>query len=196
MIAIILAAGLGTRLAPLTHYRPKPLINFQGQALISHHILNLLNIGIKEIHINTSHADLFEKYIKEAHPHAPIIITQEPYLQPYGTLEGLIHIKEKHQLTGPLLVISADVFTPLSPEMLLTPKNDGHLFLINGPHSDFNIQKNRIINGSFTYSNIGVFQSESLKASKNFKSHILENHFTGSILNQTWLNVGDFKTLI
>lgn len=195
MIAIILAAGLGTRLAPLTGFRPKPLINFQGKALISYHIDNLKRLNIQHIHINTSHGHLFQQFIEAAHPCSPITITHEPYLKPLGTLEGLINIKNKHQLSGPLLVISADIFTQIHASMLITPSSDGHLFLIHGPSHDFSIENNRLSSGSLTYSNIGIFQAESLCPSQSFKSFILTHHFTASILDQHWLNVGDFKTL-
>ena len=195
MIAVLLAAGLGTRLNPLTHYRPKPLINFQGKALISHHIENLMHLGIDHIHINTSHGVMMEEYVQKAHPAAPINITHEPYLQPLGPLQGLVNIKDTHQLTGPLLVISADIFTSLLPCMLNAPQTDGHLFLTSGPSQDFDLYQNRVIKGSLTYSNIGIFQANALQCASSLKSHILSHHFTGSILQQPWLNVGDFKTL-
>jgi MurNAc alpha-1-phosphate uridylyltransferase len=54
MKAMILAAGLGTRLRPLTLTTPKPLIPVNGRPLIEHHILALAQAGVKDILINVS----------------------------------------------------------------------------------------------------------------------------------------------
>jgi MurNAc alpha-1-phosphate uridylyltransferase len=54
MKAMILAAGRGERLRPLTDETPKPLIKVAGKSLIEYHIENLATAGIKEIIINTA----------------------------------------------------------------------------------------------------------------------------------------------
>lgn len=55
MKAIILAAGLGTRMRPLTDHLPKPLLPAGGSALIEYHLRNLARAGIREIVINYFH---------------------------------------------------------------------------------------------------------------------------------------------
>jgi MurNAc alpha-1-phosphate uridylyltransferase len=55
MRAIILAAGLGTRMRPLTDHLPKPLLQAGGSALIEYHLRNLAQAGIREIVINHFH---------------------------------------------------------------------------------------------------------------------------------------------
>lgn len=55
MKAIILAAGLGTRMRPLTDQLPKPLLQAGGSALIEYHLRNLAAAGIREIVINHFH---------------------------------------------------------------------------------------------------------------------------------------------
>ena len=54
MKAMILAAGLGNRMRPLTLYKPKPLLEVGGKALIVWHIEKLKNIGVTEIVINAA----------------------------------------------------------------------------------------------------------------------------------------------
>ena len=55
MKAIILAAGLGTRMRPLTDTLPKPLLQAGGQALIAYHLHHLVRAGITDIVINHYH---------------------------------------------------------------------------------------------------------------------------------------------
>lgn len=55
MKAMILAAGRGLRLRPLTDSTPKPLIPIANKPLIFHQVLKLAKIGIKEIVINVSY---------------------------------------------------------------------------------------------------------------------------------------------
>lgn len=62
--AMIMAAGLGTRMRPLTLDRPKPLIEVQGKALIDHVIDRLANAGVTTIIVNVHHhADMIEKHL-------------------------------------------------------------------------------------------------------------------------------------
>ncbi len=62
--AMILAAGLGTRLGPLTDQKPKALVEWQGAALIDHVILKLKESGFTEIIINLHHhAELIMKHV-------------------------------------------------------------------------------------------------------------------------------------
>jgi len=53
MKAMILAAGLGKRMRPLTEYTPKPLLRVGGHYLIEYHLENLAKAGFKEVVINT-----------------------------------------------------------------------------------------------------------------------------------------------
>lgn len=74
MKALILAAGLGTRLAPITNDRPKSLVPVNGQSILFKQIDNLHRSGIYNITIVSGYkADMLEKTVHEKHPEIQII---------------------------------------------------------------------------------------------------------------------------
>lgn len=84
--AMIFAAGLGTRLYPLTADKPKALVEFQGRPLLDHVLRKILNVGIRHIVVNVHHfPDLIIDYLNK-HPYdAEIEISDErDYLRDTG----------------------------------------------------------------------------------------------------------------
>lgn len=78
MNAMIFAAGLGTRLAPITNTRPKALVEINGITLLEHNIIKLQDFGIEKIIINVHHfADMIISHIKSKNYDAEIIISDE-----------------------------------------------------------------------------------------------------------------------
>ena len=76
--AMILAAGLGTRLQPLTFKTPKPLINIGNKNLLERSINLLENYGVEQITINVHHlADQIEKFISSLNSKVKITISNE-----------------------------------------------------------------------------------------------------------------------
>lgn len=88
MKALLLAAGLGTRLRPITNSMPKCLVPINGKPLLEYWIENLLNVGVSEILINTSYlSDKVEKYINNSAFQDKInLIYEEELLNTGGTL--------------------------------------------------------------------------------------------------------------
>ena len=71
--AMVLAAGLGTRMAPANHMMPKPLVPLRGKALIDHVLDRLAEAGIERAVVNLHHkADLIERHV-QARKVAPAI---------------------------------------------------------------------------------------------------------------------------
>lgn len=74
MKALILAAGLGTRLAPITHDRPKSLVPVNGKPILIKQIENLHENGVTDITIVSGYkADILEKAVHELYPEIKII---------------------------------------------------------------------------------------------------------------------------
>ena len=65
MKAMVLAAGLGTRLRPLTDDRPKALVEIEGRTLLEIALARLREFGIREVIVNVHHfADMVVDYLK------------------------------------------------------------------------------------------------------------------------------------
>lgn len=86
MKAMVLAAGLGTRLRPLTDQRPKALVEVAGRALLEMTLSRLRSFGIREVIINVHHfADMIVRYLEAHHNFGlRIVISREEVLLDTG----------------------------------------------------------------------------------------------------------------
>lgn len=114
MNAMILAAGLGTRLKPLTDEKPKALIEIAGMTLLEISIKKLLKHGFENIIVNVHHfGDMIISYLKEKNNFgANIYVSDERKL--LLDTGGAIKEIEKHiNFDFPILVYNVDVITDL-----------------------------------------------------------------------------------
>lgn len=109
-VAMVLAAGLGTRMRPLTNDRPKALVEVAGKALIDHMLDRLVAAGVETAVVNVHYfADLVEAHLRarEAKGLAPRIIISDERAQALETGGGI-----KHALPllgeGPVFVANID----------------------------------------------------------------------------------------
>jgi MurNAc alpha-1-phosphate uridylyltransferase len=107
--AMVMAAGLGKRMRPLTSTRPKPLVEVAGKALIDHVLAHLANAGVKRVVVNVHYmADAMETHLRAGGLGMEIIVSdeREKLLETGG---GLVNAK---QLIGdaPFFCINADNF--------------------------------------------------------------------------------------
>jgi len=138
MRAMILAAGLGTRMRPLTLTTPKPLLSVGGKRLIEYPIERLVAAGITEIVIN--HAWLgqqIEDYLQDGSRYGASI-TYSPENEPLETGGGIRRALPLlcQQDDDPFLVLNGDVFSahPLDRLARLRPADGGaHLVLTENP---------------------------------------------------------------
>ena len=109
MKAMILAAGLGTRLLPLTEKQPKPLFPILDRPLIDILIQWLQNAGCDAIVINTHHlGHMIDRFIKEQAYRIPVVTRHEPAI--LGTGGGIKNVQDFWD-DEPFIVVNGDIFT-------------------------------------------------------------------------------------
>jgi NDP-sugar pyrophosphorylase family protein len=108
MKGMILAAGFGTRLRPITGTLPKALIPVAGRPMIAHAIDTLVNAGISEIVVNVhAHADQVIAWIAQSSFSVPVRTSREETI--LGTGGGIRHARELLRDDGPFLVHNVDI---------------------------------------------------------------------------------------
>ena len=169
MKAMILAAGLGNRMRPLTDHTPKPLLTVAGKPLLQHHIERLSDAGFTDLVINVSH--LGQQIIDFCGDGSRwgVRITISPEDEPLETAGGIVNALP---LLGdaPFALVNGDVWTdyPFATLMLHEHLCDdsAHLVLIDNPPQhpmgDFRLTGGRITElcegeSGLTYSGIGVY---------------------------------------
>jgi NDP-sugar pyrophosphorylase family protein len=114
MKAMILAAGIGTRLRPLTLEKPKCLVEVQGISLLEHTIRYLKYSGVKEIVINVHHfADQIELFIQDNNSFGIQIALSDEREALLDTGGGLVKAKWFFEDKRPFFLIASDVITDL-----------------------------------------------------------------------------------
>ena len=165
MIAMILAAGRGERMRPLTNTIPKPLLEIRGKPLIVYQIEALAKAGIKQLVINTGvMGEKISQYLGTGEEFGVSIQYSPEGDNPLETAGGIVNALT---LLGkdPFIVTNADIFTDFDYSVL--PKKldmDAHLVLVknpsHNPDGDFALKKGKILNKGeqkYTYSGIGVY---------------------------------------
>jgi MurNAc alpha-1-phosphate uridylyltransferase len=168
MKAMILAAGYGKRLRPLTDKMPKPMITVAGKPLLQHHIERLVTMGVTEVVINISWlAEQIENYFGDG-SNFGINITWSKEPEPLETGGGILNALP---LLGdaPFLLINGDIWSdfPLSTvrDIRLESNQSAWLLLVNNPQhnpfGDFGLQQGLVSyqpNLKYTFSGISLFK--------------------------------------
>ena len=165
MKAMILAAGRGERLRPLTEHTPKPLVDAGGETLLGRHLARLASAGFKHAVINVSH--LAEQIVARFGngAQAGIRIDWSREAEPLETAGG---IAQARALLGPepFLLVNADIWCDFDFSRLRDFRLDArlaHLVLVPNPSfhraGDFTLERGMIGNGPtprYTYAGISV----------------------------------------
>ncbi len=165
---MILAAGRGERMRPLTDHTPKPLLAVGGVPLIVHHIRALAAAGIRELVINHAHlgAQIVD-YLGSGERYGVAIayLAEAPALETGGGIRNALPLLGE----GPFLVLNGDVWCDLPLASLITQPLTGlaHLVLVDNPEhhpkGDFVLDaEGRVHNDGphrHTFSGIGLYRA-------------------------------------
>jgi MurNAc alpha-1-phosphate uridylyltransferase len=212
MKAMILAAGLGKRLKPLTNDIPKPLLKVGNQSLIERNIRSLLNYGFDEIVINVSYlGNMITEHVLEIFPNNKIIFSKES--EPLGTGGG---IKNALKLLGdePFMLINADIYHNINLAAVKTAPKYAHLVGVKNPEhniqGDFSLDNNIVLARSelndFTWSGISIInptifsQLETQEMPFDIWNSVLmqfinNNKITAEIYEGIWIDTGTIDRL-
>lgn len=111
MEAFVLAAGLGTRLKPITDTRPKALVEVAGLSLLERNIDNLVRQGADRIVVNVHHfADMIVDFLQSRTWEAEVVVSDER-AQLLDTGGGLRHALSLFSGTQPIVVHNVDILS-------------------------------------------------------------------------------------
>ncbi|GAA4861562.1 N-acetylmuramate alpha-1-phosphate uridylyltransferase MurU [Luteimonas vadosa] len=139
MKALILAAGLGERMRPLTNTTPKPLLHVGGKPLIAWHLEKLAAMGVREVVVNTSWlADRFPQVLGDGARWGLRLRWSHDGPVPLETGGGIWHAREWLAEGGDadaaFLVVNGDIWT--DHDFARLPRDfagDAHLVLVDNP---------------------------------------------------------------
>lgn len=207
MKVMILAAGLGSRMRPLTDVLPKPLLEVRGKALIVWHLEKLARNGFKDVVINIAHLGYkIPQYLGDGSKYYLNISYSDE--QDDGALESAGGIKKALPLLGnePFLVVNGDVFCEYEFDASFELKDKkAHLILVPNPEhnlkGDFGLKEDVVLNKAdemFTFSGIGYYTHEffdTINIEKKslaplLRESINKQEISGEVFTKTWHDIG------
>ncbi|MGU5713919.1 N-acetylmuramate alpha-1-phosphate uridylyltransferase MurU [Aeromonas taiwanensis] len=210
MKAMILAAGRGERMRPLTDSLPKPLLAAGGKPLIVHHIEKLKHAGISELVIN--HAWLGHKLV-EALGDGSAFGVSIHWSAEESALETAGGIVQALPLLGsdPFLVINGDTWIDADYATLVRQplgSDLAHLWLVPNPpqhpNGDFSLQAGRVQDApALTFSGVGLYHpaafadlpSGARKLAPLLRDWMAQGRVGGSLLAGEWRDIGTVERL-
>lgn len=207
MQVMILAAGRGERMRPLTDSTPKPLLKAAGKSLIVHTIEQLVLAGFTDLVINHAYlGEQIETALGDGSQFGAIIRYSPEGANGLETAGGIIHALPMMK-DAPFLVVNGDIATHFPFATLKNqPVDFAHLVLVPNPKhhekGDFHIDSNQYLSmvgtERFTFSGIGLYSPEFFKiAPKNstklaplLRDAMRENRITGELFEGFWMDIG------
>ncbi len=205
-VAMILAAGRGERMRPLTDQTPKPLLEVGGRPLIQWQLRRLSHAGLRRIVINLGwKGEQIRVALGDGREFGVEISYSEegfPALETGGGIFRALPLLG----TGPFLVVNGDVWSDLELGELRCPSGSlAHLVLVanpdHNPGGDFRLEGNRVCSrgaGAVTFSGIGIYRPALFSNCRPgrfslaplLERAIGEGKVTGEIYRGIWLDVG------
>lgn len=216
MRVIILAAGKGERMRPLTLVKPKPLLEVCGTSLIEHHIINLKKAGFEDIVVNICWlGQQIMKKLGSGSQYGVKIRYSSESPEPLETGGGML---KALPLLGdePFLVVNGDVKTDFDFSVFYNFNLNNklaHLLLVNNPdhnpNGDFSIDDKQYLDfdsdkPKYTYSGIGIYSPKLFKDSIQGKFSVvpllkkaMQKHLViGEVYNGSWNDIGNIERLL
>ncbi|KTD65300.1 N-acetylmuramate alpha-1-phosphate uridylyltransferase MurU [Legionella spiritensis] len=208
--AMILAAGRGERLKPLTNSIPKAMCAIQGIPLIEYHVKNLAKSGFQRIIVNHAYlGDQIRRYLGDGGAWG-IDICYSP--EPPGGLETGGGIYNALPLLGdqPFLTVNADILTDYDFSALTIPDSSlAHLILINNPvHNaggDFDFGHDNLLtnNRRYTFLGIACYRPQAFSRCRpgrysvtpTLRTLVDEGSVSGELFAGHWLDIGSMARL-
>lgn len=211
MRAMILAAGRGERMRPLTDRTPKPLLSVAGKPMIQYHIEALAVAGIRELVINLA---WLGQQIRSAIGDGSQFGVRVHYsdegdaaLETGGGVFKALPMLAGPSGTDPFVVVSGDVWTeyPLGDVVTKLSADDmAHFVVVPNPdfhaRGDFGLSEGRLTDSGerYTYANIGVMRPEFFAGCQPGKfplaplmfDWIRKDRVSGELFRGVWHNVG------
>ncbi len=213
MRAMILAAGRGERMRPLTDSVPKPLLKIHGRSMIEWQIVRLRDAGVRDIIIN--HAWLGQKIEEELGDgrRFQVKLNYSHEAQALETLGGVVQAL-RYLGDAPFLLVSGDIYTDYHYRKLETVASDiasaypmraAHLVLTRNPayhpKGDMGLSGGNISLEAplYTYANIGVYhprlfsglvRGEKIKLFPWMYRFLGNQRVTGELFEGAWSNIG------
>jgi MurNAc alpha-1-phosphate uridylyltransferase len=209
--AMLLAAGRGERMRPLTDATPKPLLPVRGKPLIVHHLERLARSGVREVVINVAWlGERIRAALGDGATFGVSIRYSEEGAQALETGGGIFQALPWLG-SEPFLVVNADVFTDIDFAALsIAPESWAHLVLVPNPvqhpQGDFALDDGRVVEtGStrWTYSGIGLYRRQLFDGCQPgrfpllplFRRAIAAGRLSGKIYRGSWSDVGTVERL-
>ncbi|MCQ8127608.1 N-acetylmuramate alpha-1-phosphate uridylyltransferase MurU [Methylomonas rivi] len=208
MKAMILAAGRGERMRPLTDHTPKPLLQVAGKALIEYSLEKLAAAGFTEIVVNVAYLGRqIRDYCGDGGRWNVSIEYSDEGAEALETAGG---IAKALPLLGerPFLAVNADILCDYPLAALRDKSIDlAHLVLINNPphhpQGDFCLRENGLVSEAgqpkFTFSGIGVYHpdlfadvpvGQALKLRPVLNRVMQQSRVSGEYFNGRWQDIG------
>lgn len=214
--AMILAAGRGNRLRPITDTIPKPLVALRGKSLIEYHLEKLAEIGVKEVVIN--HAWLGHKIEENLGDGSRwgLKISYSP--EPQGGLETAGGIINALPLLGekPFLVINGDVYSEYDfshlfqvAQSLQQSNRQAHLVMVPNPQhnlkGDFGLTPSGLVEeeGAFTFAGLSVLSPDLfagmsvdfIRLAPILRRAMQAQQVSGELFDGLWSDIGTLERL-
>jgi len=205
---MILAAGRGERMRPLTLSRPKPLLEVGGAPLIVHHLHALAADGFEEVVVNLSWlGGQIREALGDGSRHGVRLHYSDEGPEPLETGGGIFRALPLLG-AGPFLVLNGDIWSDFPFARLrdrLAPGDLAHLVLVpnpaHNPAGDFVLQRGRVVEAAgerLTFAGLGAYRSDLFAGCRDgvfklaplLRAAAAAGRVSGEVHRGAWLDIG------